>query len=280
MDTIRNKSHVKLMEQARIVIATFYKFVKLPDYREIQPALLRLCEQHGIKGSILIAEEGINATIAGTQNGIDMVLESLQDDPRFELLTVKFSHADYQPFGRMKVRLKREIVRLKVDDIDPSREVGTYVDPDDWNALISDPDVIVIDTRNDYEVQLGTFKNAVNPQTDAFHELPDFVAENLDPQRHKKVAMFCTGGIRCEKATAFLLQQGFQDVYHLNGGILRYLELMPQEESLWDGECFVFDERVAVDHDLKPGKSAICAQCNTVYSDGSQPCPQCGHIQS
>lgn len=259
-----------------IVITTFYKFVHLPDFRALKAPLLDLCREQQVYGTILLAEEGINSTLAGTRAGIDHVLESLSDDPRFADLVTKESYADFVPFQKMKVRLKQEIVRLKVPDIDPNQEVGTYVEPQDWNALISDPDVIVIDTRNDYEYKIGTFKRAVNPQTDCFNELPDYVAQHLDPTTHKKVAMFCTGGIRCEKATAFMLQQGFEQVYHLNGGILRYLELMPEEQTLWDGECFVFDDRISLTHDLTPGTTTICDDCKAVVDKHATACPQCG----
>lgn len=265
-----------MSEKPEIVIVAFYKFVHLPDFRDLKQPLLDLCKNNGIYGTILLAEEGLNSTIAGTGQGIDIVLESLSDDPRFADLTVKTSYADFIPFQKMKVRLKPEIVRLKIDGIDPKQKVGTYVDPDEWNNLISDPDVLVIDTRNDYEVKIGTFKNALNPKTDSFNEFPDFVDENLDPNKHKKVAMFCTGGIRCEKATALMLEKGFENVYHLNGGILRYLENMPEDNSLWEGECFVFDDRITVDHQLAPGKTFICDYCKEIVSEEVDICPHCG----
>jgi UPF0176 protein len=260
----------------KFAIIAFYKFVRLPDYRDLQQALLDLCNQNGIRGTILLAEEGINSTIAGTHEGMDNVIESLRDDPRFADLIIKESYADYIPFERMKVRLKQEIVRLKVDGIDPNRCVGTYLEPEEWNKIISDPEVVVIDTRNDYEYGIGTFQNALNPKTESFWEFPDYVQQNLDPQKHKKVAMFCTGGIRCEKATAYMLEQGFEEVYHLNGGILRYLELMNPEDSLWQGECFVFDERVALDHALAPGKAGLCEHCNAVKQAAGAVCEVCG----
>lgn len=259
-----------------IVVTTFYKFVPLPHYRDMKEPLLQLCKDNGIKGTILLAEEGINATIAGTRDGIDHVLESLCDDPRFADLITKESYHEVLPFQRMKVRLKKEIVALKVDGVDPNKMVGTYLEPDEWNRVISRDDVVVIDTRNDYEVKLGSFKNAVNPETDSFNEFPEYVAENLDPSKHKRVAMFCTGGIRCEKATSFMLQQGFEEVYHLNGGILRYLELMQQDDSLWEGECFVFDERVSVDHNLEKGQITICDDCKEAVSVDDEKCPHCG----
>lgn len=244
----------------QVVISAFYKFVALPDYVALRPNLLTLCEQHGIKGSILLASEGINGTIAGSRAGTAAVFAALRADPRLADLEAKESFAATIPFKRLKVRLKQEIVTFR-QPVDPTVEVGDYVAAADWNSLISDPDVLLIDTRNDVEVELGTFQNALNPETVSFTDFADFVAQNLDPQQHKKVAMFCTGGIRCEKATAYLLQQGFQDVFHLKGGILKYLEDVPAEQSLWQGECFVFDERVTVDHDLKPGKTALCRGC-------------------
>jgi len=262
--------------QKPIVVTTFYKFVRLPDYRELKDPLLDLCESNGVRGTILLAEEGINATIAGTREGIDNVMDSLCDDSRFADLQTKESYTDGLPFQRTKVRLKNEIVALKVDNINPNDGVGQYVEPDDWNDLISRDDVVVIDTRNDYEVQIGTFKRALNPNTEAFNDFPDYVVDNLNPNQHKKVAMFCTGGIRCEKATAFMLKQGFEEVYHLNGGILRYLENVDPEESLWEGECFVFDERVSVDHHLQKGKVRICDDCKSMVTDLDQPCPNCG----
>lgn len=267
-----------------LVVATFYKFVKLPDYREMRSPLQQLCETAGVKGTLLLALEGINGTLAGTRRGIDAVLTGLRSDVRLADLTVKESTAHYPPFERMKVKLKREIVTLGVPEVDPTEQVGTYVAPEDWNQVISDPEVLVLDTRNDYEVQIGTFKTAVNPQTQSFREFPDYVQTHLDPSQHKKVAMFCTGGIRCEKATSYLLAQGFEQVYHLQGGILKYLEAVPADESLWEGECFVFDERVAVRHGLQPGSYEMCLACgypiNAADKASSQyqpgiACPHC-----
>ena len=257
-----------------IVVVTFYKFVHLADIVALRETLLDLCQSQGIYGTILLAEEGINSTIAGSREGIDAVLAALRVDTRFHDLIVKESYTHTMPFKKMKVRLKKEIVALKVDGVDPNEVVGTYVEPQDWNALIRDPDVIVIDTRNDFETQVGTFRGAINPQTEAFHEFPNFVQDNLDPTQHKKVAMFCTGGIRCEKATSYMLQQGFEEVYHLNGGILRYLENVSPDDSLWDGECFVFDERVAVNHALEPGQTRFCEVCKALLVDG-QACANC-----
>ena len=236
------------------IVAALYKFAKLPDYRAMQPGLLDFCIAQEIKGTLLLAEEGINGTVAGSRQGIDALLAFLRSDARLADLEHKESVAGKMPFYRMKVRLKKEIVTLGVPGISPSKKVGTYVAPEDWNALISDPDVVLIDTRNAYEYDIGTFRGALDPHTATFREFPAYVSNNLDPARHKKVAMFCTGGIRCEKASSFMLEQGFEDVYHLQGGVLKYLEKVPAEQSLWEGECFVFDQRVAVGHGLEPGK--------------------------
>jgi UPF0176 protein len=245
----------------QVVIAAFYHFVALPDYADMKRPLLAHCQKHDLKGSILLAAEGINGTMAGTRAGIDSLLVYLHADPRLQSLTHKESYADFIPFQRLKVRLKKEIVSLQVPAVDPTTGVGTYVAPEAWNDLLADPEVLVIDTRNDFEVKLGTFRGAINPQTAAFSDFPHFVETQLDPAQHKKVAMFCTGGIRCEKATAYMLQQGFAEVYHLQGGILQYLADVPTAASLWQGECFVFDERVTVNHDLTPGTYQLCAVC-------------------
>ena len=214
-----------------------------------------------VKGTLLLASEGINGTIAGEQEGIDNVLNWLKSDPRLANLTVKLSFDTENPFYRTKVKLKKEIVTMGVEGIDPNRTVGTYVKPKDWNALISDPEVLLVDTRNDYEISIGTFENAVDPKTTNFREFPEYVKENLDPAKHKKVAMFCTGGIRCEKSTAYLKEQGFDEVYHLEGGVLKYLEEVPEEETMWQGECFVFDNRVSVNHQLEKGQYDQCHGC-------------------
>ncbi len=257
-----------------IVIAAFYKFVELPDYGGRQRPLHDFCISQAVKGSILLAAEGINGTIAGSRQGVDAVLAYLRQDAVFASLTHKESQADFMPFARMKVRLKQEIVNLGRPDITPSKRVGQYVPAAEWNALISDPDVILVDTRNDFEVELGTFKGAINPKVAAFNQFPDFVEQNLDPRRHKKVAMFCTGGIRCEKATAYMLEQGFEAVYHLKDGILKYLEQVPPEESLWQGNCFVFDERVTVDHHLQPAPVELCPMCKTAVEPHHRTSPQ------
>ncbi|MER3493052.1 MAG: hypothetical protein C4323_12395 [Mastigocladus sp. ERB_26_2] len=258
----------------RLVVATFYKFVKLPDYVEIQQPLLSYCQAQGIKGTILLAEEGINATVAGSREAIDSLLSFLRSDSRLADLEHKESTAEEPPFQRMKVRLKKEIVTMGMADIDPNEKVGTYVSPKDWNAVISDPEVVVIDTRNDYEFNIGTFKGAQNPATESFRQFPEYVSNHLDPSQHKKVALFCTGGIRCEKASSFMLAQGFQEVYHLKGGILKYLEEVPSEESLWEGECFVFDERVAVSHGLEPGSYEMCVGCGHPISEADKNSPK------
>ena len=246
---------------SNFVIAAFYHFVGLPDFKEWQRPLLDHCQQQNTKGTILLASEGINGTIAGPRAGIDAVLAYLRADERLHTMIHKESFADFMPFKRMKVRLKKEIVSLRVPGINPNSHVGEYVDSEQWNNLIQDPDILLIDTRNDFEVEVGTFQGAINPQTAAFSDFPQFVQNQLDPSQHKKIAMFCTGGIRCEKATAYMLEQGFEAVYHLKGGILKYLEDIPPEQSLWQGECFVFDERVTVNHALEPGSYDLCYGC-------------------
>lgn len=266
------------------VVVTFYKFVRLPDFAEKQDPLLSYCKAQGIRGTILLATEGINGTIAGSRQAIDSVLSFLRSDPRLVDLEHKESYANSPPFDRMKVRLKKEIVTLGLPEIDPNDQVGTYVSPKDWNALISDPEVLVIDTRNDYEVAIGTFREAQNPKTDSFRQFPDYVRNHLNPSQHKKVALFCTGGIRCEKASSFMMAQGFQEVYHLKGGILKYLEEVPAQESLWQGECFVFDQRVALREGLAAGTHEMCRSCghpiaeldktSPYYQEGIS-CPYC-----
>jgi UPF0176 protein len=244
-----------------IVVAALYKFVSLDDFPELREPLLDTCLAAGVCGTLLLAREGINGTIAGPRQGIDRVLGWLRADPRMADLEHKESVDDHMPFYRMKVKLKNEIVTLGIPGIDPSRTVGTYVKPAQWNELISDPEVVLIDTRNQYEYGIGTFRGAVDPGTTSFREFPEYVRTHLDPRKQKKVAMFCTGGIRCEKASAFMLQEGFEEVYHLRGGILKYLEEVPQEDSLWQGECFVFDNRVAVNHRLEKGRYDQCFGC-------------------
>lgn len=248
------------------VVAALYKFVRLPDYVQLRDKLYQTMVDHKVKGTLLLAEEGINGTICGPREGVDVVKAWLDADGRFEGMSYKESFAEEPAFYRTKVKLKKEIVTMGVEGVDPAHIVGTYVKGEAWNQLISDPDTIVIDTRNDYEVAIGTFANAVNPNTKTFREFPAWAAENLDKNKHKKVAMFCTGGIRCEKSTAYMKEQGFAEVYHLDGGILKYLEEMPEEQSLWQGECFVFDQRVAVKHGLEQGSYDQCYACRMPLS--------------
>ncbi|WP_276669056.1 rhodanese-related sulfurtransferase [Thalassolituus oleivorans] len=250
-----------MTEHTPFVVCAMYKFVTLNDFELLQKPLLDEMLRLDVKGTLLLANEGINGTVAGSREGIDALLDYLRRDERLADVGTKESFDDEMPFYRTKVKLKKEIVTMGVEGIDPKRVVGTYVKPKDWNALISDPDVILVDTRNDYEVGIGTFKGALDPNTKTFREFPQYVKENLDPQKHKKVAMFCTGGIRCEKSTAYLKEQGFDEVYHLEGGILKYLEEVPKDETLWEGECFVFDNRVTVDHDLQKGHFDQCHAC-------------------
>jgi len=221
---------------SKIVVCALYKFVYLDNFQSLQQPLLDTMLKNDVRGTLLLALEGINGTIAGSQQGIDEVLTWLKSHERLSQLDYKVSYDDHQPFYRTKVKLKKEIVTLGVEGIDPTQVVGTYVKPKDWNQLICDPEVTLIDTRNDYEVEIGTFKNAINPNTETFREFPEYVKQNLDPKKHKKVAMFCTGGIRCEKSTAYLKQLGFEQVFHLEGGILKYLEEVPPTNSLWEGD--------------------------------------------
>ena len=241
-------------------VVALYQFAPLPDFRELREPLRALCAGLAIRGTILLAHEGINGTVAGTADAIEALVRELRDGPlfggRLDNLELKFSQASAMPFARLKVRLKKEIVTLGDPAVDPTRTVGTYVDPRDWNALIASADTLVIDTRNQFEVAMGTFDGAVDPQLASFGEFKDFVAERLDPEKHKKIAMFCTGGIRCEKASSYLLSRGFKEVYHLKGGILKYLEGIPESESRWQGECFVFDDRIALGHGLTESRRA------------------------
>ena len=268
-----------------ITVTALYKFVALPDYREIMPRLAKICKRHGIMGTLLLADEGINGTIAGTGEAIKKILAFLKSDPRLADLDHKESFAGENPFYRMKVRLKREIVTMGVPGIDPRVTVGTYVEARDWNALISDPDTVVIDTRNAYEVAIGTFKGAVDPKTTNFRDFPGWFRANQQRFHNKgKIAMFCTGGIRCEKATAFLKAEGYEDVFHLKGGILKYLETVPEVQSLWQGECFVFDNRVSVGHGLAQGHYDLCHACRFPMTEADKAsakylmgvcCPNC-----
>jgi UPF0176 protein len=269
-----------------IKVAALYRFASFNQPELLQPQIAAWCAEHGLKGTILVATEGVNGTVAGSEAGIDAVVAHLRTLPGCAELDVKYSHANEMPFYRMKVRLKKEIVTLGVDGIDPKREVGTYVQPEDWNALISDPDTVLIDTRNDYEVAIGTFEGAVDPRTKSFSEFPEWFRAHRDELAagKTKFAMFCTGGIRCEKSTAFLKAEGIDDVYHLEGGILRYLENIPEAESKWQGECFVFDERVSVKHGLELGEMELCHACRRPISQDDKAsahfiegvaCPAC-----
>lgn len=267
-----------------VVVATLYHFARFPDFESFREPLLERMRASGVRGTLLLAPEGINGTIAGPRPGVDAVIGLIRGDRRFAAIEVKESAAVAIPFHRAKVKLKREIVTMGVEDIDPAHISGTYVEPKDWNALISDPEVTLVDTRNDYEYRIGTFKGALNPQTDSFRQFPEFVSRELDPQQNRKVAMFCTGGIRCEKSTAYLKQQGFEEVYHLKGGILKYLQEVPRGQSLWEGECFVFDNRVTLNHDLQQGAFDQCHACRMPVSEADRlsehyvqgvSCPHC-----
>ncbi len=264
--------------------AALYKFVELSDFAELKEPLLNCCEANKVKGTILLANEGINGTIAGLPQDVYAVMTFLRQDPRLADLTHKEAFSEKLPFYRLKVRLKREIVTMGIPGINPSHMAGEYVKPEEWNKLLDDPDVIVVDVRNDYEVAIGTFKGAIDPKTKSFSELPEWVRQEAALSGKPKVAMFCTGGIRCEKSTSFLRSEGFEEVYHLEGGILKYLETVPESESRWEGECFVFDERVSVGHGLKPGEYELCRACRQPISQEDKvselfvtgiSCPHC-----
>lgn len=250
-------------------VAALYQFAALPDFQELKAPLRDFCVSQAIQGTILLSPEGINGTVAGSDEAIAALVTELRDGPlftgRLDRMELKYSRAAAMPFRRMKVKLKQEIVTLGEPQVDPTRRVGTYVEAQDWNELVRDPDVLLIDTRNRFEVAMGTFEGAVDPETRKFSQFPDFVRRSLDPDKHKRVAMFCTGGIRCEKASSYLLSQGFEEVFHLQGGILKYLETIPPEESLWRGECFVFDERIALGHGL------VQRSVEEPESDGVEP---------
>ena len=266
----------------RFLTAAFYKFVELPDFRQLQAPLLDMCRANQIKGTILLAAEGINGTIAGSPYGVGVVLQWLRIDARFADLEPKQSWANEAPFHRMKVRLKAEIVAMQTPGLNPARMAGQYVKPEDWNVLISSPEIVLIDARNDYEVAIGSFLGAVDPGTKSFSELPTWLEEQSGPGKllastgggKPKVAMFCTGGIRCEKSTALLRMRGFDEVYHLQGGILKYLETVPPDQSLWQGECFVFDERVSVGNGLKPGPLELCRSCRRPIGEAEKCSPK------
>ena len=260
-----------------VVVSALYKFVTLEQFGDLKNPLLRLMQQEGIRGTILLAKEGINGTVAGSASAIEALYAWCSAQQGLDNISHKESYHETVPFNRAKVKLKKEIVTLGVEGIDPKKIVGTYVKPKDWNQLISADDVTVVDTRNDYEFQIGTFKRAVNPETTTFREFPQYVKQHLDPQKNKKVAMFCTGGIRCEKSTAYLKELGFNEVYHLEGGILKYLEEVPENESLWEGECFVFDERVTVNHALEKGHYLQCHACRFPITEEDTNHP--GYVQ-
>jgi UPF0176 protein len=269
---------------AYFLTAALYKFVELPDFADLKAPLLDCCNNNNVKGTILLAQEGINGTIAGSSEGVHAVLAFLRCDARFADLVHKESFSEKAPFYRLKIRLKREIVTMGIPDINPSLMAGKYVKPDEWNQLLDDPDVVVVDVRNDYEVSMGTFAGAINPKTKSFSDLPEWALQEAALRDKPKIAMFCTGGIRCEKSTAFLRTQGFEEVYHLEGGILKYLETVPEAESRWEGECFVFDERVSVGQGLKPGNYELCRGCRHPISQEDKDselfvlgvsCPHC-----
>ena len=265
-------------------VCTLYQFVRLDDIEQLRSRLCELMLKLELKGTILLASEGLNGTIAGSQSSINAVLKFIQADARFDNLEIKFSYSGFAPFKRLKVKLKKEIVTLGVANIELLKSAGTYVKPKDWNALISSADVVLIDTRNNYEYAIGSFKGAINPNTETFRELPNYTKNNLEQYRGKKIAMFCTGGIRCEKSTAYLKSQGFDEVYHLQGGILKYLEEIRQNQSLWEGECFVFDDRVALKHNLAQGQYDQCHACRHPITNADKQhlhyqkgisCPRC-----
>ena len=279
------------MCEAHFTVAALYCFARFPDFEAYQAPLTELCDEQGIKGTLLLAAEGLNGTVAGTQSGIAALIAFIEAIPalREQNIELKYSTASQMPFNRMKVRLKKEIVTMGVDGIDPLQSVGTYVQPEEWNALIDDENTILIDTRNDYEYAIGTFKGAIDPKTKTFREFPQWVEDHRGDLEGKKIAMFCTGGIRCEKATAFVKGLGFDDVFHLKGGILKYLEDMPAEDTRWEGECFVFDERVSVGHGLVEGDVELCRACrNPVTPEGKLSqfyeegisCDSCYHERS
>lgn len=268
----------------KIIVCALYKFVRLQQPKQFQQPLLERMINHSVRGTLLLATEGINGTIAGTRTDVDVVLDWLRGHLEFSDLDCKESTTLEPPFKRSRVKLKKEIVTMGVETVDPAQSTGTYVNPSQWNKLISDPEIIVVDTRNDYECEVGTFTNAINPCTESFRDFPEFARSKLGDYKQRKIAMFCTGGIRCEKSTAYLKQLGFGEVYHLRGGILKYLEEVPEEDSLWQGECFVFDDRVTVNHDLKKGSYDQCHACRRPITDADKEsehfiagasCPRC-----
>jgi UPF0176 protein len=277
-----------IIDERHYTVAAFYQFASLNNILSLQTELKKLCQRNEIFGTILLASEGINGTIAGKQSSINCLFKWLEEQPSFNEIQVKYSKSDSPAFNRLKVRIKKEIVTMGKTDINPNTVVGTYIKPQNWNDLINDPETLIIDTRNEYEIEIGTFKNSTNPQTKSFREFPDWVKAELDTlpdnKRPKQIAMFCTGGIRCEKATSYLVQKGYENVFHLEGGILKYLETIPVTDSTWLGDCFVFDQRVSVEHGLAPGKYKMCHACRLplapedLKSKNYQPgvsCPKC-----
>ncbi len=267
-------------------VTTFYRFVRLQDLPELRQAIRDRCLALGLKGTVLLAAEGINATLVGPHRQLETFIAWLREDARFCDIRPRWSETARSPFRKLRVRLKREIVTLGRPDLDPAATTGKHVPPDAWDALLEDPETLVIDTRNRYEVSVGRFRGAVSPDTESFRHFPDWVREQLDPQRHRRIAMYCTGGIRCEKATAFMLEEGFPEVFQLEGGILRYLEEVPPERSQWDGECFVFDDRVTVAHGNQDGSHQLCLGCGEPLQPGDEAhehfepglcCPRCHH---
>ncbi len=267
-----------------VAVLSFYKFVDLDGLSAIKTSLLSLCKKNGVNGTFFLASEGINATVAGPGGGINRLIAYLESDPRFSGAWYKLSYNERSPFHRLKVKFKKELVPMGIRGIKPQRLSGQRVPPERWNELVSRPDVLLIDTRNSYEHRVGTFRGAVNPEMAHFREFPEYIRQNLDPSKHAEIAMFCTGGIRCEKATSYLLERGFQRVYQLEGGVLSYLEQVPREQSLWEGECFVFDDRTSVDHDLEKGTWSTCRNCRAPVSPEDRKsegfregisCPRC-----
>lgn len=277
------------MDKEIYTVCALYRFTSLPNFKELQQPLRDFMEHRDIRGTLLLASEGINGTVSGSQQVIEELLSFLEQDPRLSGIDHKLSYHEENPFYRTKVRLKKEIVTMGVEEIDPQHAAGTYVEPEEWNELIEDEETLLIDTRNEYEIGIGTFKDAVNPHTETFREFPEYADQHLDPKKHKKIAMFCTGGIRCEKSTAYLKQKGFEEVYHLKGGILNYLKKIPPEASNWEGECFVFDNRVSVNHSLQKGEYDQCHACrmpiteddkhNPLYQKGIS-CHHCHNLTS
>ena len=277
-----------IIDEKHYTVAAFYQFISLNNILSLQTELKKLCQRNEIFGTILLASEGINGTVAGKQSSINCLFKWLREQPSFNEIQVKYSNSDSQAFNRLKVRIKKEIVTMGKTDINPNNVVGTYIKPENWNDFINDPETLIIDTRNDYEIAIGTFKNSTNPQTQSFREFPDWVKTELDTlpdnKRPKQIAMFCTGGIRCEKASSYLVQKGYENIFHLEGGILKYLEIIPETDSTWLGDCFVFDQRVSVEHGLAPGKYKMCHACRLplapedLKSKNYQPgvsCPKC-----